>query len=115
MGRFSRYPAINREPVEEAPVGAAVEAPVEEASVEAPAEAAPSAPEPEVEVEVEEVVTVADDAEAEVPDLDEDIDALTSKEVLRWVGDDPARRAYALESEASGKARKTLLRKLRGA
>jgi hypothetical protein len=105
MGRFSRYPAINRDPVEEEPVAAP----------------APPVTEPEVEVpeapEVEEVVVDDTPAEEEVvaPEFSEDIDGQTTKEVLRWVGDDSERRAYALAREESGKARKTLLRKLRGA
>jgi len=34
-------------------------------------------------------------------------------EVLQWVGDDPARRRAALEAERRGKARMTLIEKLR--
>jgi len=97
MGRFSRYPAIDRGPVREEP-----------------AEVIPAAPEPEVEAEVEEVAVVGA-FEAEAIDFDEDLDAMTTNEVLEWVGDDPERRAYALDTEETGKARKALLRKLRGA
>jgi len=100
MGRYSRFPAVNREPEEVQAVPAPTVAP--ESVVE------------EIE-EVEEVVVVDAPEATEAPGISEDISEMNTKEVLKWVGDDPDRLAYALEAEVAGKARKTLLRKLRGA
>jgi hypothetical protein len=37
---------------------------------------------------------------------------MTVDEIVEWVGDDPARRAAALEAEAAGRGRKSLAARL---
>lgn len=83
-GRFSRYPAVNRD----VPGGTAT--PV--AKVAAKPIAAP----------VEKVVDNPVDNSV-------DLSNMTVAEVLAWVGDDDTRRAEALAAEQSGKQRKSLL------
>jgi len=107
--RHSRYPAVNRDvPAAPTPAEASVapvEAPVElEApqTVEIPTEA-PEAPQEVVEEAVEEETETV-----ELPDLIE----MSTKEVLAWVGNDDSRRTWAITSEAAGRGRKGLLKKL---
>jgi hypothetical protein len=78
-GRFSRYPAVNRD----VPSGTAP------ATSNPVAEAAPAAP------------AAADSTPA--------LDDLTTAEVLAWVDGDEERAAKAYAIESDGKARKSLL------
>ena len=100
-GRFSRYPAVNRD----VPSGtSATPTPAPEPEPELAPEPAP-APEPTPEPEVvEEEVVVEDD----VLDFSE----MTIDEIVDWVDGDPTRREQALAGEAAGKNRSSLPKRL---
>jgi len=89
-GRHSRYPAVNRGPIE---------APTPVAAV----------PEPEVVSEPAIEVTPEPESSEEILD----VSTMTIDEIVAWVGDDSDRREEAIWKEKKGKERKTLLARLR--
>ena len=98
-GRFSRYPAVNRD----IPGHGATYPEREAAATNPTPPSAPSParvnPEPEVEVEVESVV----------PRFTVDLSEMTVTEVLEWVGDDESRRHWARSEEIAGRNRKGIV------
>lgn len=116
MGRYSRYPAVNREvPSEDPKELIDSEEESEEPTYTEPVEVAP---------EVDDVVASEPDTEVSNESDNQDrvdwpsptaLGEMSTREVLKWVGDDPDRAAYAAGVEEAGRERKTLLRKLRGA
>lgn len=115
MGRYSRYPAVNRDvsPVEPEEVDD-YEVETEEVVDTTPAVEPVTTPEPEADEAVVEPVEDVEDGGQDwlSPEV---LGEMSTREVLEWVGDDPDRTAYALEVESAGRERKTLLRKLAGA
>ena len=91
-GRFSRYPAVNRDVP-----GHGATYPERQAATRIAPSPARANPQPEVEVE-----SVA-------PRFTVDLAEMTVTEVLAWVGDDPTRAHWARSEEAAGRNRKGVL------
>lgn len=111
MGRFSRFPAVNRTPEE---LGLPPEPPEPEPDPIEEYEALRSIGLSDYEASATAWPEPEPTAVVAYPSADE-FSEMTTKEVIEWVGDDEARRSYAISAEESGRERKTLLRKLRGA
>lgn len=115
MGRYSRYPAINRDvALAELEEVDDCEAEPEEVVDTTPADEPVATAAPEAD---EAATEPAEDVEDDGQDWPspEVLGEMSTSEVLEWVGDDPDRTTYALEVESAGRERKTLLRKLAGA
>ncbi len=120
-GRFSRYPAVNRDVLSLSDREVVVNGVVaEEVTSSEPVVITTT----RVEVAEVQVAEDFDFYDSEDDDLDDshldadgiliDIAEMTARQVLDWVGDDEIRREFALQSESEGRARKGLLSELAG-